>query len=84
MAWAVVAAGKDNVKLLTNRGWCYKIRQMVTKLTELRILGKVEINQEATAEEKAGILSILAKAGLYVYQEGQTIYIQAETCNNIF
>ena len=55
---------------------------MVSKIGELKLLGKVEIADEATAEEKDAIINILKRAGLFVFQKGYTLYIRVEANDN--
>ena len=47
-------------------------------MEELKTIGKVELSDEATPEEKNAIKDILSKAGLIVFAKDQEIWIRVE------
>ncbi len=65
---------------MTIRDYGYKLREMDSN-AERKLIARAQITDLATPEEKAGIVSTLRKAGLLVYQYGDTLYIRVE--NNI-
>ena len=55
---------------------------MVT-IKERKLICKVQVSDLAQAEEKAGIVAALEKAGLYVFQNGNTLWVRAEVNDRI-